>query len=312
MTFEEFIEEWRGDVPFITAHTSGSTGTPKEIILNKEFVRRSACRTNSFFHIGRDSRLHSCVSPEFIGGKMMAVRAEEASCRLTWETPSNVALSGIRKDDTIDLLAVVPSQMLHIVSNIEEMPHIGAVIIGGSAINPRLREKIAKSGLEAYETYGMTETASHIALRKVEAEEGEFCTLPGISVGVDERGCLAISFDSGERIVTNDLATVYDGRRFIIDGRYDHVIITGGKKVNPFDVERRIGGIIDCPFVISSLPDEKWGSRVVLKLEGLANEETSDDSLIEKMKRLLHPWEVPKEIIRVEKFTRTSNGKIRR
>lgn len=312
MTFEEFIEEWRGEAAYITAHTSGSTGTPKEIRLNKEFVRQSACRTNSFFHIDGNCRLHSCVSPDFIGGKMMAVRAEEAGCRLTWETPSNVPLSGIGEDETIDLLAVVPSQMLHIVENISALPHIGAIIIGGSSINPVLREKIAISGVNAYETYGMTETASHIALRRVEASEGEFHTLPGISVGVDERGCLEISFDSGERVVTNDLATVDNERGFFIDGRYDHVIITGGRKVNPFDVERRIAREIDCAFVISSMPDEKWGNKIVLKMEGDSAGEEADRCLIEKMKTLLHPWEVPKEIIRIDKFERTSNGKIKR
>lgn len=312
MTFEEFIEEWRGEAPYITAHTSGSTGTPKEIRLKKEFVRRSACRTNSFFHIDGNCRLHSCVSPDFIGGKMMAVRAHEAGCRLTWETPSNVPLSGIGKDETIDLLAVVPSQMLHIVENIGSLPHIGAVIIGGSAINPLLREKIAMSGMNAYETYGMTETASHIALRKVEADESMFHTLPGISVSVDETGCLAISFDSGETFTTNDLATVYDGEGFVIDGRSDHVIITGGRKVNPFDVERRIAREIDCPFVISSMPDEKWGSKIVLKIEGNSEGEAADRRLIEKMRTLLHSWEVPKEIIRVAKLERTSNGKIKR
>lgn len=310
MTYDGFIEEWRSPAPFIVAHTSGSTGIPKEIRLDKEFVRRSALRTNSFFHIGRESRLHSCVSPDFIGGKMMAVRAEVAGCRLTWETPSNIPLSGTGEGENVDLLAVVPSQMLHIVENAGRLPRIGAVIIGGSAINPLLREKIVKSGVNAYETYGMTETASHVALRKVEADEGAFYTLPGISAGVDERGCLVVSFDSGERIATNDLATVYDGRRFVIDGRYDHVIITGGRKVNPFDVERRIAHVIGLPFVVASQPDEKWGSRVVLKVEGGSGGD--DSTLLSRLRECLQPWEAPKEIIRVERLERTSNGKIKR
>lgn len=310
MTFDDFIKEWRSDATWIVAHTSGSTGTPKEIRLEKGFVRQSACRTNSFFNISSESRLHSCVSPDFIGGKMMAVRSEIAGCRLTWETPSNTPLSGVRKDERIDLLAVVPSQMLHIVNNQESMPWIGAVIIGGSPINPALREKIAMSGLNAFETYGMTETASHIALRKVERNEGEFHTLPGISVGVDERGCLEVSFASGEKVVTNDLATVVGSDRFMIDGRYDHVIITGGRKVNPYDVERRIAHVIGAPFVICSLPDEKWGHRVVLKIEG--DKDLDNVSLLEKLRMCLNPWELPKEVIWVDNLERTSNGKIRR
>lgn len=310
ITFEDFIKEWRSGQPFIEARTSGSTGIPKEIRLDKEFVRQSACRTNSFFGITSESRLHSCVSPEYIGGKMMAVRSEEACCRLTWERPSNTPLLSVGKEERIDLLAVVPSQMLHIVDRMGDMPEIGSVIIGGSAINPSLRDKIVESGIKAYETYGMTETSSHIALRRVEREEKAFEVLPGIRVELDVRGCLVVVFDSGERVETNDLAVLTAEGGFIITGRHDHVIITGGKKVNPYDVEKRISGLISSPFMISSKPDEKWGNKVVLKIEGEGQDDT--EGMMEKMRHILEPWEMPKEIIPVERLERTQNGKLKR
>ncbi|MDE6793773.1 MAG: AMP-binding protein [Muribaculaceae bacterium] len=313
MTFEEFLAEWRGESPVITVRTSGSTGTPKCIELDKEFVRGSGRRTNSFFHITSESRLHSCVGVQFIGGKMMAVRSELAGCRLTWETPSNTPLSGIAPNEVIDLLAVVPSQMLHILAHLEEMPTINAIIIGGSAIHPQLRERIIASGLNAYETYGMTETASHIALRKIERGEEWFKPLKGIKVSLDDRGCLVICFERGERIVTNDLAIINKDSGFKILGRYDNVIVTGGKKVNPEDVERRIASLIKGDFIITSRPDEKWGERIVLRIERGASSETttgtsataktgSESGLLRLLKTVLEPYEVPKEIEWVDRL----------
>lgn len=313
ITFEEFLKEWRGDTPVITVRTSGSTGTPKTITLDKEFVRDSGRRTNSFFHINSGSRLHSCVGAQFIGGKMMAVRSELAGCRFTWETPSNTPLSGVMHDEVIDLLAVVPSQMLHILSHPEIMPTINAIIIGGSAIHPQLKERIIASGLNAYETYGMTETASHIALRKLAEDEELFKPLEGIKVSLDERGCLVIEFDSGERVVTNDLAKISEAGGFKIMGRYDNVIVTGGKKVNPEDVERRIAPMIAGDFIITSRPDEKWGERIVLRIEGReVEEEKVSESLKKQLRTVLEPYEVPKEIEWIERLPRTANGKVRR
>ncbi len=310
MTFEEFIEEWQNDATFITAHSSGSTGTPKEITLPKEFVKRSGVRTNKFFNITLNSRLHSCVSPDFIGGKMMAVRADLAQCRLTYETPSNRPLNNFSKNEVIDLLAVVPSQMLHIVENANKMPIIKSVIIGGSAIDERLRDKIIASGINAYETYGMTETSSHIALRKVAPDVGWFKTLEGITVSLDQRGCLAIKFDSGENIITNDLAKVKSDGEFIILGRWDDVIITGGKKVNPYETEKKIKQFFSTPFVITSRRDIKWGEEIILQIEG--NPAIEDKELISKLKNILDPWEIPKRIEYIEKLPRTVNGKIKR
>lgn len=308
MTFEEFLAEWRDSKPFISVHTSGSTGQPKVIELEKDFVRESALRTNKFFSLGKGSRLHSCVSADFIGGKMMAVRSELAGCRLTWEVPSNTPLQEIDKNETIDLLAVVPSQMIHLLDHLEEIPQINAIIIGGSRIHPSLRKRIAAGGLNAFETYGMTETASHIALRKVTEEEIPFIPLDGISISKDERDCLLIDFSTGKRIATNDMVKIDSNGGFTIIGRYDKIIITGGKKVNPEEIERRISEFITEEFYITSFPDEKWGERIVLKVEGKIIDK---EGLRSKLKTVLRNYEMPKEIIEVERFERTENGKIK-
>lgn len=310
MTFEDFFEEWKSEVPYIEARTSGSTGEPKIIRLSKDFVKESALRTNRFFSVSSRSRLHSCVSADFIGGKMMAVRSELAGCRFSHETPSNRPLGSFCAADRLDLVAVVPSQLIHILDNIREMPSIGAMIIGGSAIDVRLRARVEKSGLNAYETYGMTETSSHIALRKVREKEDWFETLDGIKVESDSRGCLVIRFCGGEKVVTNDLAQISGDRMFKITGRWDHVIITGGKKVNPYDVERKISMLVNAPYMITSRADLKWGRMVVLLIEG--SEESEKLELLSALKAVLDPWEVPKVIEWVRHLPRTANGKLKR
>ena len=341
MDFDEFIREWRRHSPSMTVKTSGSTGTPKEIELSREFVIASAQRTNRFFAIGQESHLHSCVGADFIGGKMMAVRALISNALFTWEEPSNRPLShlsGNRYPEGITLLAIVPSQMIWILDHKHEIPQIHNIIIGGSAIHPDLRRRIAESDFRAYETYGMTETASHIALREIDNTTEWFSTLPGITVSTDERDCLVIHFHSPDmdntevkssstptpyKVVTNDLAILDGEKRFRITGRYDHMIITGGKKVNPFDLENKIqnaiatdpevASLLPGEFLITSAPDTKWGEKIVLMIATGEDLSLRDNhQIIECLKKHLLSHEVPKEILTVNQLPRTANGKLLR
>ena len=311
MTFEDFLAQWNSGVNEISVKTSGSTGQPKEIKLPRSFMKESAIRTNEFFRITQNSRLHSCVAPDFIGGKMMAVRAATAGCRLSWETPSNQCLSELKATETIDLLAVVPSQMHHILDNLDNLPVIKAIIIGGAKIPPQLRERIADSPLNAFETYGMTETASHIALRKVEKGLVPFKTLGDIRVAKAADNRLSILLPGKQPIITNDIASCLSSTEFFIKGRIDNVINSGGKKINPEEVEEEISRIFDGPFLISCVADEKWGEKIIMIIERPA-EERDDSKLLMQIKALLPSWMAPKEIIYVNALPRTANGKIMR
>lgn len=309
MNYDEFIAEWLNSDDSIKVRTSGSTGIPKEILLTKDFVRKSALRTISYFGLDSRSYLHSCISPDYIGGKMMAVRALETGCRFTWEQPSNRPLKDLGKNLEITLLSVVPSQLLHIISHKEELPKMKNILAGGAPVVPSLKKAIIDSGLNVYETYGMTETASHIALKKL-SDEDRFHTLKGITVSSDDKGCLNISFDSGENFITKDLAEIFSDTSFRIVGRADFIINTGGKKVNPEDVERRLEPLVGAPFVLISIPDEKWGEKIVMLIESEQGKFSEDK--IKKMKEILQPHEVPKIIKYVTYLARTDNGKINR
>ena len=299
-----FASEWNdAGKDFVVAHTSGSTGTPKEIRLSKNDMATSARATNRFFGIDSGSLLHLPLSPSYIAGKMMIVRASVAGCELLAEKPSSSPLADYAGRD-ITLSAVVPSQIPGLLNG-KGWRKIDNLIIGGAPLSAATERKLQELGVPAYATYGMTETCSHVALRKLGSEL--FRALPDISFSLDERGCLAIDAPqfSFKRVVTNDLAELDGAGAFRWLGRYDNVINSGGIKIIPEAIEERIAPLMgDAPFYISSRESERWGTEAVMIVEG----ETSPVSLAQ-LKDLLGVI-CPKEIICEPKFDRTSSSKI--
>lgn len=319
MTQKEFEKIWNDDSEYVECQTSGSTGKPKKIRLTKDFMRKSARRTNKFFNISQDSRLHTCLDFDYIASKMMVVRADLANCTLTSETPSLRPLEEIGKDERIDLLSVVPAQMEWILDSSEIWNGIKNILIGGSAIPTMMKRKIAISGYNAWETYGMTESASHIALRKVDESDEPFATLDGISVEVNKKGCLVIFLPDGDKIVTNDIAEIVSPTQFRILGRADNCVISGGIKIMPEELERRLGPFIAFDYCLSSVPDKKWGEKLVLAVE--VKDAITDIQLLKEAigvrlrqyKKILDLGvKSPKDVICLAEFPRTSNGKIDR
>lgn len=319
MTQEEFEREWMDGSDCVVCQTSGSTGIPKEIQLKKDFMRQSARRTNNFFQIYSESRLHTCLDFQYIASKMMTVRADEAKCKLTSEPASNRPLKDVSRDKTISLLSVVPSQMIWILDNIGNLPVVRNYLIGGSPIPSLLRRRITLSGIDAWESYGMTETASHIALRKVTDDNQPFETLSGITVELNDDGCLVINMPGIDRLTTNDLAEVVSPTRFRILGRADNCIISGGVKIIPEMLEADLGPFIAFNYCISSVDDAKWGERLVLIVE--KGDSQLNDEIIKKAvgvrleqfkKSLGLGPKSPKEIFLVNHIPLNVNGKVDR
>ena len=306
-----FKDEYLSPIPYITVRTSGSTGTPKEIQLQKSLLAESARRTNNFFGINSESRLHSAISDEFIGGKMMVVRSIEAHCRFTWEIPSMQPLKNLTDKSAIDLLAVVPSQMWGIISNEYPIPELRNIIIGGAPIADNLRERLYDLPFKCWETYGMTETASHIALKEISPAVEYFTTLRGVSVTVDNRDCLVIN-DNGREIITNDVAELFSSTEFRILGRYDNMIISGAKKINPLEIENEISKLTSFPLYISSRKDDKWGEALVVVIEK-KNQVYKDfvldwERIKSQLSDILPGWKIPKDVVVIESFETTPTG----
>lgn len=300
-----FVEEWHNELPYIMAKTSGSTGKPKEIRLLKKDVAQSATATCSFFNINSNSTLVSPLSSNYIAGKMMIVRAIISGAKLWIEQPSNNPLQ--QDYGSIDLLPIVPSQVDWLINECKYTHTIRNLIIGGGVLSKQREDGITRLNLNAYATYGMTETCSHIALRKLPNDI--YQTLPGISITQDDRKCLKVEATqfSFKELTTNDIIEIIDSTHFKWVGRYDNVINSGGVKIYPEDIERKLSEIISQPFFIIGSPDEKWGECVTLYVE---NGNENHKKLIEYCRNTLDKYSVPKRIICVKQFERTESGKI--
>lgn len=304
----EFLAEWQGDELFIRAHTSGSTGKPKEISLLKTDMLLSAHNTNTFFGIGSHSVLGLPLSIDYIAGKMMVVRSLLAKCSLRLFPVSNT----FEVDEHIDLLSVVPSQVASLIRDADSLRNVSNLLIGGAALDSNLEHEIIKAGVNAYIGYGMTETCSHIALRRLGDLSKAYSAMPGIRFSTDNRGCLVIhsSDFSWKSIVTNDIVELLNDTSFVWRGRFDNVINSGGIKLHPEEIEKRLSTIIDNPFYIVGHPSDKWGECVALVVEG----GQADLHMIEgRLAHLYLPkgWK-PTIVVGVESLPKTANGKIKR
>lgn len=302
----EFMALWQSDRPYIEAHTSGSTGTPKTILLPKADMRVSAEATNSFFGITKDSVLAIPLSFDYIAGKMMAVRADIAGCRIMAMPVSN----NVVINTTVDLLAIVPSQVESVLSDPDISGKVKNILVGGGPLSETRAAALAASGIPSYLGYGMTETCSHVALRRI-GHDSCYHAMPGVAFDTDSRGCLVLVSDkySWKRLVTNDVAEVLTPTTFKWHGRYDNVVISGGLKLHPEAIEDEIRKHIPGfpPFYLVGEPDEKWGGRLVMVTEATAG-------LVEEMlgRCDIDRRKLPKRIICVKKMPQATNGKLRR
>lgn len=301
-----FVAQWIDSSDYIDAHTSGSTGTPKPIRLLKSDMRISARNTCEFFRLDSQSTLVLPLSSDYIAGKMMIVRALECGGTLIIEQPSNNPLPTCRMA-TIDLIAIVPSQIDGLLKS-TQFHKIKNVIIGGGRIPESMEHKLENvSSANIYATYGMTETCSHVALRRI--GDKRYHALPGFTFDIDERGCLIIKTEemSFGQLTTNDLVELENNHSFRWLGRYDNIINSGGIKLVPEQIETKIAPLV-CGhnFYVTSRKSDKWGDELGLIIEC----DTEIPHLNRRLSDILTSVERPKFIAYEPNFQRTSSGKI--
>lgn len=302
-----FVREWRDtSVQYVVAHTSGSTGAPKHIELLKSDMMASAKATCRYFGIDGNSRLLLPLSVDYIAGKMMVVRADIADAELIVERPSNVPM---RTDyGKIDLMAVVPSQLESLTTN-PLFRNVRNVIVGGAPIAPSMEVLLRGLPIQVFATYGMTETCSHVALRNVSSGDEFYYAVPGIGFSADSRGCLVIDAPefSFRRLVTNDMVELLDSRSFRWLGRADNVVNSGGVKLHPEIIERKISRAVSVPFYLIGCPSERWGQELIMCIEG---EAVDTETVRQCIAPLVERYEMPKKILAVRRFDRTASGKV--
>jgi O-succinylbenzoic acid--CoA ligase len=310
-----FLLQWLNESSELKVMTSGSTGVPKEISLRKEHMKNSAKATGVFLKLGVNTKALLCLSPNYIAGKMMLVRALELGWDIDVVKESGSPLE--QSDKVYDFVAMVPLQLSN---SLQFLHRIKTLIVGGASVSPRLCQSLQGESCAVYATYGMTETTSHIALKRLNHSQSKkeleiYRVLPEVSISVDHRGCLVIDANkvSSERIITNDLVKIVGKDTFHWLGRQDTVVNSGGIKLIPEQIEIKLVEIISQRFFLAGLPDETLGEKLVLLIEDNSRSVLNGKEVKSFLKKAnLSKFEYPKEIHFVKKFEETQTKKIKR
>lgn len=347
-----FLQRWFDDSERLTVQTSGSTGTPKRYEVRKDRMIESACMTCTFLNLQPGESALLCMNLRYIGAMMMVVRALVAGLHFTVRPASGSPLEHV--DQPIDFAAMVPLQVYNSLSQPQtkaRLSRIGRLIIGGGAISRDLEAQLRLLPHPIYSTYGMTETLSHIALRRINGPEADAYYRPfaGVTLSLSADQALKIDVPGlcDAPLQTNDVVELCGDGRFRVIGRLDNVINTGGIKVQIEVVEEQLRSLIDRPFAITSIPDDRLGEAVVLLLaqptdvsqlvnavhaDHVANlvdadhvdesvhadcvnrsaEADNSSNLMEQMKALLPLYHSPKYILSTDAIPLTANGKVDR
>lgn len=321
-----FCRAWLSGQPEFVLHTSGSTGTPKPITLTRAQMRVSAHLTGQTLGLQAGDAALVGLNIRYVAGVMMLVRGLELGLPMTIVEPAGNPLAGFDAGTaSFAFTALVPLQLQTILEQApDKLPILNgmkAILVGGAATSPALERALQVIRAPVYATYGMTETVSHIALRRLNGLDRSeiFTALDGVELGTDERNCLHITSAATnfERVQTNDVVDLLDATHFRLLGRADRVINSGGVKIQPERVELVVETVLaqtgPVPrLFVTGLPDERLGQRVTVISEQLSVNSERRLAVQEAVRAQVGPYAVPKEWISVDRFAETPTGKIDR
>lgn len=324
-----FCRAWLSRQAEFVLHTSGSTGAPKPITVGREQMIASAQATGQALGLRAGQHALVCLPTQYIAGRMMLVRGLVLNLPMTVVEPASDPLPGLATGRHFDFTALVPLQLQTILAGsapgIALLDQMHAILIGGGPVSPELVERLQVIRAPIYHTYGMTETVSHVALRRLNGPTASdnFTPLPGVQLGLDERGCLTIRapMTRGELLVTNDLVDLHRDGSFRWLGRWDNVINSGGVKVQVEKVEAALekvlptvaaGQLVGRAFFVGPLPDERLGQVVTLVVEGEPFAAELQNTLQVALQPYLTRYEIPRRFVAMAQLQRTPTGKIER
>jgi len=304
----DFVELYLSKPASITQKSSGSTGKPKEIELSFSQIQQSALRSLEYFSLKESSKALLCLPPAYIGGKMMIIRALEAGLHLHCIKASADADKFPEID--LDFAAMTPMQIASIVSTKPLLvKRYKKIILGGAAVSKALEDSLASFDSEIYETYGMTETASHVALRKLGTQNFQGLKGLGFSTDSQERLIIQDQILGIKKLQTNDVVKLESANSFKWLGRADWVVNSGSLKFHPEHIERKLSGVIEEDFFVAGMPDERLGEKLCLIYA--SNDVLSNDKK-ELIATRLGKYEIPKTYLRVDDMMYNAAGKLDR
>ena len=325
----QFLQEWFSDSETVSVQTSGSTGIPKVFEIEKKRMLSSAKMTCDFLGLKEGDTALLCLPVQYISGKMMLVRAIERKLKIIISVPSSTP----EISENVEFCAMTP---LQVQNSLDKIHFIKNLIIGGASVSEKLKSQISRElstinhqpSTNIYETYGMSETLSHIALKQISpVQENYFTIFNDVEISVDERNCLKIFAPklNPEILQTNDIVELMhfdsaqcDKKQFKFLGRFDNVINSGGVKIFAEELENLVKKHIDRDLVFLGKPDETLGEKLVLVIEDELFSESCQSERSRRLKSQIsnlkfeNKFHIPKEILFLEKFPRAENGKVLR
>ena len=290
----DFLEEWFSATPTMLLHTSGSTGKPKAMQATKDSMRASALATCRFFHLEPGCTALLCLPLRYIAGKMMVVRAIVGGFNLLLQEPSSAPLEELTTE--VDFAPLVPMQVqttLQKENGAACLQRVRQILLGGGFVEPATETALQSIPCAVYASYGMTETLSHIALRRINGAEATpyYTPLPGVRLALSPRGTLSISvpYLGIDYLETNDIAEMTEDGRFRISGRADCVINSGGIKIQSEELEQQLRSATGLNLIIVPLPHPVLGQTVGLLWEGEPEHEPLLQHAIEQLPRYHRP-----------------------
>jgi len=317
----KFCFQYLNDVQQFSISTSGSTGQPKPFLLSRSLMKWQVKTSASAIGIREGMKTFMCIPAEKVGGCMMLVRSMELGLPTEVIFPVSNPMNHLPNDHDYEFTALVPFQIQTILEAgdecIAKLNRFKIIFVGGAGIHLALEGKLQMLKPKIFQTYGMTETASHIALRKLngKGKQESFYPLPGIQIGQNADGALSIQIPNQPLISTNDKVEIYPDGSFKVLGRIDWIINSGGVKVQPEKVETAVDKVLTNlklnfkNFFVCGLPDEKLGQKVSLIFEGDKFSVDDEASLKSALSDLLGTYEMPRNIQYVPKFLYNASGK---
>jgi O-succinylbenzoic acid--CoA ligase len=307
-----FIVDFLDPADHIVQESSGTTGMSKEIRLSKSSMIHSALQTAKKFRLEKKHTALLCLPTDYIAGKMMIVRALVTGMDLIWIEPS--ACPAVHGSKAFDLCAMVPLQVYNLIGKGKSFSCIKNLLIGGSELSPELENHLKKVPAHIYETFGMAETCSHIAIRRINGPGARpwFTAMPGIKISADPRGCLVIEAPFlTDRVITNDVVEIIRKNRFLWKGRIDNLINSGGIKINPEHLEKMIVEILGYESYLVGVPDKKLGQKLVMVTTHPCSP-GEKKTMLDALRDRLPPHHLPAEIIVFHSLPRNRSLKIDR
>lgn len=318
--------EWLSGATEFVVRTSGSTGDPKPITLHRKQLIASASATGAALGLRPGCRALVCLPSGYIAGRMMLVRGLVLDMAMTVVEPASDPFASLSTDAGFDFMAVVPLQLQTLLdgppSYLARLNAMQAILVGGGPMSKTLEERVGSLTAPVYHTYGMTETVTHIALRRLNGAEASaaFRLLPGVEVGTDDRGCLRIKgpMTLDQWVQTNDLVVLQPDDSFLWLGRWDNVLNTGGIKVQIEQIETALEqvlrelGLGERRFFIGPLPDERLGQVVTALVEGEPLEIEAEAAIQSALRDRLDRFALPRRFVYLPSLAETPTGKIDR